>query len=180
VWQFPRLRTMRSIPEIRYLRLSPQSLAAPQVTGTEDSDMNVSTILKEKGNAVVTAAPSSSVLDIVKTLADKRIGAIVLLNGEGRVAGIVSERDIIRHLARSGPAILSASVADVMTRGVITCTPADTIDVLMQKMTTGRFRHLPVVEHDRLVGLISIGDVVKNRVAEVELEANAMKQYLST
>lgn len=142
--------------------------------------MNVSTILKDKGNAVVTANPSSTVLDIAKTLAEKRIGAIVLLDTDGRVAGIVSERDIIRHLARSGPSILSASVADVMTRNVISCTTADTISHVMQKMTSGRFRHVPVVDQNRLVGLVSIGDVVKIRVAEVELEANAMKQYLST
>lgn len=142
--------------------------------------MNVSTILKDKGNAVVTASLSSRVLDIVQTLAEKRIGAIVLLGPDGNVAGIVSERDIIAHLARSGAAILTASVADVMTRNVISCTTSDTIDVVMQKMTSGRFRHVPVIDKDRLVGLISIGDVVKNRVAEVELEANAMKQYLST
>lgn len=142
--------------------------------------MNVSSILKDKGNAVVTASPLSSVLDIVRTLAEKRIGAIVLLAPDGRVAGIVSERDIISHLARSGPAVLNMSVSDVMTHNVISCSTADTIDVLMQKMTAGRFRHLPVVEKDTLVGLVSIGDIVKNRVAEVELEANAMKQYLSS
>ena len=141
--------------------------------------MNVSTILKDKGNSVVTTTPTASVLETVKTLASKRIGAIVVLDNAQRVVGIVSERDIIRVLAASGPTVLTASVADIMTRNVITCSITDTIDQIMQSMTTGRFRHLPVVEKDRLVGVVSIGDIVKHHVAEVELEASALRDYIA-
>lgn len=142
--------------------------------------MNVASILKAKGQAVTTARPDTSLLDITQKLAAKKIGAIVIVGENGQVAGIISERDIIRAIAERGVAALNIPAADVMTRSVITCQKAHLVDELMELMTKGRFRHLPVVEDDSLVGIISIGDVVKNHVAEVEMEVSAMRGYLAT
>ena len=142
--------------------------------------MNVSTILKTKGHSVKTAAVTATVLDIVRSLSENKIGAIVVLGEAGRIAGIVSERDIIRVLAQSGPGALDPPVAHIMTKDVITCTESDTVGEIMNMMTKGRFRHLPVVDHDRLVGIVSIGDVVKLRVSEVEMEAKALQDYIAS
>lgn len=142
--------------------------------------MNVASILKAKGQAVTTARPDTSLLDITQKLAAKKIGAIVIVGENGQVAGIISERDIIRAIAERGVAALNIPAADVMTRSVITCQKAHLVDELMELMTKGRFRHLPVVEDNSLVGIISIGDVVKNHVAEVEMEVSAMRGYLAT
>lgn len=142
--------------------------------------MNVATILKVKGRAVSTARPDTALLDITQKLAAKRIGAIVIVGESGRVAGIISERDVIRALAERGVEALNLPVADIMTRNVITCQESSPVDELMELMTKGRFRHLPVMEDDALVGIISIGDVVKNHIAEVEMEVSAMRGYLAT
>ena len=142
--------------------------------------MNVATILKVKGRAVSTARPDTTLLDITQKLAAKRIGAIVIVGESGRVAGIISERDVIRALAERGVAALNLPVADIMTRNVIMCQESSPVDELMELMTKGRFRHLPVMEDDALVGIISIGDVVKNHIAEVEMEVSAMRGYLAT
>lgn len=142
--------------------------------------MNVAAILKQKGTAVVTASVSTSIRDVVSLLAEKRIGSVVVSGGRGDVTGIISERDIIRLLAREGAAGLERTAGEVMTKSVVTCTRSDTIDDLMARMTARRFRHLPVVESGRLNGIVSIGDVVKQRIAEVELEANAMRDYIRT
>jgi CBS domain-containing protein len=142
--------------------------------------MDVAAILKVKGRAVATADPSDTLLMVVHRLADKKIGALVVADDARRVVGIVSERDIIREVARGGPGCLSEPVVNHMTRGVVTCDPADSLDHLMEKMTKGKFRHLPVVENGQLTGIVSIGDVVKHHIAEVELEARALKTYLAT
>jgi CBS domain-containing protein len=141
--------------------------------------MNVASILKAKGRAVSTARPDTPVLDIVKKLSSKKIGAIVIVGDNGHVAGIVSERDIIRTVGERGVETLSAPVSEVMTHSVISCNESSAIDELMEMMTKGRFRHLPVVEDGALVGIISIGDVVKHHVAEVEMEVSAMRNYLA-
>jgi CBS domain-containing protein len=141
--------------------------------------MNVSAILKDKGRAVVTATSGATLMQVAQDLAKRKIGAIVVVGDDGTVAGILSERDIIRVLAQHGPAILEKQVGEIMTRNVVTCSLADTLNDLMQKMTAGRFRHLPVVENGGLVGLVSIGDIVKFHIAEVELEASAMRDYIS-
>lgn len=141
--------------------------------------MNVSAILHAKGRSVVTAAPEATVAEVVDKLATRKIGAIVVVGANGHVAGIVSERDIIRAIAQRGAACLTESVGSVMTRSVVTCTRSDTLDQLMATMTAGRFRHVPVVEDDSLVGIVSIGDVVKHHIAEVEMEASAMRGYLA-
>jgi len=141
--------------------------------------MNVAAILRQKGRAVTTAGPSATLLEIAAKLSAKRIGAIVVVDPQGEVAGIVSERDIIRALAAQGPESLTSSVEEVMTKQVVTCQETDTLDELMAMMTARRFRHLPVLTDGALVGIISIGDVVKHHVAEVEMEATAMRDYIA-
>lgn len=142
--------------------------------------MTVAAILKQKGTAVVTATADTTMRDVVSLLAEKRIGAVVVSGGRGDVSGIISERDVIRLLAREGAAGLERTAGEVMTKSVVTCARSDTIDELMARMTARRFRHLPVLEGGRLTGIVSIGDVVKQRIAEVELEANAMRDYIRT
>lgn len=141
--------------------------------------MHVAAILREKGRAVETVAASDTLAEVVHRLSAKRIGSVVVCAPGVGVIGIVSERDIVRMLDQHGPKALSHKVEDVMTRNVVTCREIDTVDELMSRMTQGRFRHLPVVEEGQLVGIISIGDVVKHRVAEVELEASAMRDYIT-
>jgi CBS domain-containing protein len=116
----------------------------------------------------------------VKLLAARRIGAIVITGPGERVAGILSERDIVRVLAERGTAVLDEQVGAVMTRNVVTCTGAETVTAIMERMTTHRFRHLPVVEQNKLTGIISIGDVVKRRVEEIEGESKALREYIAT
>jgi CBS domain-containing protein len=141
--------------------------------------MNVATILKQKGRAVTTAPPTVTLIDVAHKLAAKRIGAIVVVGPRGEVSGIISERDVIRALAEAGPQCLSRPVSETMTRQVVTCQETDTLEELMAMMTARRFRHLPVVTDGSLVGIISIGDVVKHHVAEVEMEATAMREYIT-
>lgn len=142
--------------------------------------MTVKAILSRKGREVVTIAPTATLSEAVKLLAGRRIGAAVVTGADNRVAGILSERDIVRMLGERGPAVLEDNVAAVMTRKVTTCTEADTIAVIMERMTSGKFRHLPVVEQGRLTGVISIGDVVKFRVEEMEKEQDALREYIAT
>ena len=141
--------------------------------------MNVAAILKGKGRSVQTARPDMTLQDIARTLAAKRIGAIVIIGTGGKLAGIISERDIIRAIAERGPACLDEPVSKNMTHSVETCDADATLDELMAKMTIGRFRHLPVVEGGALVGIVSIGDVVKHHIAEVEFEASALRGYIA-
>ena len=141
--------------------------------------MNVAAILRQKGRAVTTASPSATLLDVANRLAAKRIGAIVVVGARGDVAGIISERDIIKALSEGGLECMSRPVSERMTRQVITCQETDTLDELMAMMTARRFRHLPVVTDNALVGIISIGDVVKHHVAEVTMEATAMREYIT-
>ncbi len=142
--------------------------------------MTVKAIVSRKGGDVVTIAPTARLVDAVKILAERRIGAVVVTGPGDRVTGILSERDIVRVLAERGPAALDDQVAAVMTRKVATCTGAETLAAIMEQMTTGKFRHLPVVEQNRLVGIISIGDVVKQRLEEIEGESNALREYIAT
>jgi CBS domain-containing protein len=139
---------------------------------------SVKRILDDKGSDVETSSAETPVNQIATVLADKRIGAVVILDGS-KIAGILSERDIVRAVARDGGAALQKSAGTYMTSKVVTCTTSETINDVMQKMTAGRFRHLPVVEDDRLLGIVSIGDVVKRRIAEVEREASEMRNYIA-
>ncbi|MDZ7904765.1 MAG: CBS domain-containing protein [Cypionkella sp.] len=137
--------------------------------------MLVSLILKQKPMGVITAAPSITVAELASLLADKKIGSVVLSTDGKTIDGIVSERDIVRAVAGSGAAALSGPVSGIMTRKVVTCTPDDRTDSVLQSMTDGRFRHLPVVSGGALVGLISIGDVVKARLSELSMEKDALE-----
>ncbi|WP_152045724.1 CBS domain-containing protein [Aureimonas psammosilenae] len=141
--------------------------------------MNVASILSEKGSDVFTMRPDASLATAASELSTRRIGAVVLVDEAGRIAGILSERDIVRVVGSRGEAGLSERVADVMTKNVSTCSESTSIDELMSLMTRGRFRHVPVVEAGRLVGLVSIGDVVKRRIAEAVQEAEHMRSYIA-
>jgi len=141
--------------------------------------MTVAIILNNKGADVVSARAGTSVADVASLLAEHRIGAVPVVNAKGGLEGIVSERDVVRAIARSGQAVLERPVEDVMTRKVLVCKPADSVYDIMALMTENRIRHLPVVVSGKLEGLISIGDVVKFRIAEVEFEAEEMKRYIT-
>jgi len=138
--------------------------------------MNVATILKQKGGGVFTTTSDKSLLDIAKLLQQHGIGCIVIV-GDDKIAGIVSERDLLRAIGQAGPKVLEQPVSDFMTKTVITAREADTVDRLMAEMTKRRFRHMPVVEKSRLIGLVSIGDLVKIQISEIELEAAATREY---
>jgi CBS domain-containing protein len=140
--------------------------------------MFVSDILAQKGGLVFTVTPGTSVAQLSQQLSARRIGSVLVLDGEGAVAGIVSERDLVRALASHGAKAMELEARQVMTRDVITCDPDDSIDMVMQTMTRGRFRHLPVVRHGELLGLVSIGDVVKARLEETKHETEALKAYI--
>jgi CBS domain-containing protein len=142
--------------------------------------MSVRAILNYKGYAVATITAEATLAQAVTRLAEKRIGALVVSGPVEEVAGILSERDVVRALAEHGAQALERPVADFMTRKVATCTPEDTVADLMQQMTEGRFRHVPVIEHGRLEGIVSIGDIVKYRVAEMERESEALRDYIRT
>lgn len=141
--------------------------------------MTVARILAEKGRSVATVAPNRSLDEAIHLLAEKRIGALVVAEGDGAVLGIISERDIMRALAELGAGALDAPVSGHMTADITTCTRDATVEDVMHLMTNGRFRHVPVLEDGRLAGLISIGDVVKRRIAAVEAEHQAMRDYIT-
>jgi CBS domain-containing protein len=140
--------------------------------------MFVSDILSLKGGLVYTVTPGTSVGQISQQLSTRRIGSVLVLDVESAVAGIVSERDLVRAFASHGAAALELEARNVMTREVVTCDPDDSIDHVMQLMTRGRFRHLPVVRHGELLGLVSIGDVVKARLEEAHYETEALRAYI--
>lgn len=138
--------------------------------------MIVSQILKSKSDdAVVSLPPGSTVAKVAEVLSARKIGAVVISKDGKHLSGIVSERDVVRELGRRGPACLSETVDSIMTARVVTCSRSDSAETVMQKMTDGRFRHLPVVEGTEMVGLISIGDVVKVRLAELSMEKDALE-----
>ncbi len=142
--------------------------------------MTVLAILKRKGSDVVTIEPTADLRQAVHSLADNRIGALVVTGTQERVIGILSERDIVRAIAEHQERAFALSVAEVMTRAVVTCAKTETVSDIMERMTAGKFRHVPVVEQDRLVGIISIGDVVKSRLEEMASEAEALRDYIRT
>jgi CBS domain-containing protein len=142
--------------------------------------MTVNDILLRKGSEVVTIEPSATVAAAVQMLARRRIGALLVTGADQRIVGIISERDIVRVLDETGPAVLDVPVAEVMTRQVVTCGRHETIAEIMERFTKGRFRHVPVIENGRLAGLVSIGDVVKARLSELEHEQDALREYIRT
>jgi CBS domain-containing protein len=141
--------------------------------------MNVETILRTKGRAVATIRPDETVGSAVDALVSRNIGALVVSEDGDNVDGIISERDIVHALARNGAGLSSVIVAEAMTRPVVTCRPADSVAELMALMTNRRIRHLPVVEDGRLCGIVSIGDLVKNRLDEIEYEARSLRSFIA-
>jgi CBS domain-containing protein len=142
--------------------------------------MTVKAILKVKGSDVATIAPATGMGDVVKRLAERRVGALVVQGADDRVAGIISERDVVTALAEHGAGMLDEPVSRFMTRKVVTCSQSETVSSLMERMTAGKFRHVPVVEDNRLVGIVSIGDIVKHRLSEIESESAALRDYILT
>jgi CBS domain-containing protein len=142
--------------------------------------MYVREILSVKGRNVVTIEPATTLAAAAKILAENRIGALVVTGAGGRIVGILSERDIVQALAAHGAKALDAPASEVMTRKVATCGAADTISSIMERMTEGKFRHMPVVEQGKLAGIVSIGDVVKHRLMEMEQEQAALRDYIQT
>jgi CBS domain-containing protein len=142
--------------------------------------MIVKTIIDAKGGQVVTIDPTATLDTAAKLLAERKIGALVVLGADQRVVGILSERDIVRVVSASGAAALAEQVGQVMTRKVATCTCDESITSIMERMTAGKFRHVPVIEGGHLVGIVSIGDVVKNRIEEIEQESAALRDYIQT
>jgi CBS domain-containing protein len=140
----------------------------------------VSDVLKHKGHHVVTVAPSQSIASVVKVLTQNRIGAAPVTDGHGRVVGIISERDVIRGLSERGAAALDLDAGQLMTSEVRSCAPADPIVELMEVMTNQRIRHLPVIAGGMLDGIVSIGDVVKQRLAEAQFELEELRRYISS
>jgi CBS domain-containing protein len=142
--------------------------------------MNVETILSVKGSEVITIGPTATLEEAIAVLGKHRIGAVVVLGADQRVIGILSERDIVRALSERSAGALKEPLSQSMTRVVVSCGNADSVSDLMERMTRGRFRHIPVLEQDRLVGIISIGDVVKQRLGEMERESEALRDYIQT
>lgn len=142
--------------------------------------MTVKSILDEKGRDVVTLGPDVTLADAIGLLAEKRIGAVVVTDGDGRILGILSERDIVRTIGQAGAGALGLRVSEAMTAKVTTCRETHTVNHVMEVMTRGRFRHLPVERNGRLDGIVSIGDVVKRRIEMVEREADQIREYIAT
>src|ERR1700761_2510063 len=141
--------------------------------------MTVRAILDTKGHQISSVEPEAKLSAAIKTLSERKIGAVLVMSA-GRLEGILSERAIVRVLGERGAGVLEEPVSQVMTRKVVTCKETDTVAELMEMMTTGKFRHLPVLENGKVVGLISIGDIVKRRVQEYESEQEALRDYIKT
>lgn len=142
--------------------------------------MNVKTILAAKGGDIHTIDPTADLAAAAKLLSTHKIGVVVIRGAGGRLSGILSERDIVRAVSEHGTDALTLPVGQVMTRNVTTCGEDDSIADIMERMTSGKFRHMPVLKDGKLIGLISIGDVVKQRVEEIERDADALRQYIQT
>jgi CBS domain-containing protein len=141
--------------------------------------MLIAHVLRDKGGTVFTLMADVTLEAACAELHEKKVGALVVLDAEGNVFGVLSERDLVREVARRGVSALTQTVGDAMTRAVITASPQETLDECLGRMTDRRVRHLPVIENGRLIGIISIGDLVKHRIASVEAEAAAMQAYIS-
>lgn len=156
----------------------PKQVSQSVKTNLSTTATNVGHILKAKGSLILSVSPRDSVQTAIRTLHEKRIGALVVLDETGQIEGILSERDIVRKLAELGPDLAQTRVEDIMTREVKTCSPEETLEGVLNTMTQQRFRHMPVIEDEKLVGLVTIGDVVKHRLNKLELETLEMKQII--
>lgn len=142
--------------------------------------MTVKAILADKGTNVVTIEPTATLGNAIGILAERRIGALIVTGAGERLVGIITERDIVRMLAKHGAAAFDFPVTEAMTRKVVTCGQSETVSSVMERMTDGKFRHVPVIERDRIAGIVSIGDVVKFRLEEMERESEALRDYIQT
>ena len=142
--------------------------------------MTIGMILADKGHEIVSIEPAATLKSAATLLAEKRIGAVLILGADHRIIGILSERDIVRAIGERGVAALDEPVSQTMTRKVSTCTEGETLVSIMERMTEGKFRHVPVVDQGRLAGIVSIGDVVKHRLSEMERDSAAMRDYILT
>ncbi|WP_207456255.1 CBS domain-containing protein [Azospirillum sp. SYSU D00513] len=140
--------------------------------------MHVAALIKRKGSQVIAAKPDAPITEVAGILARNRIGAVLVMDGDDRPVGILSERDIVRAVAAEGPDALSRPASHLMTRELVTCKPEDTVSQMMAVMTERRIRHVPVVEDGRVIGLVSIGDVVKARIDDAELEVESLRGYV--
>lgn len=141
--------------------------------------MRIADLLRKKGSAVATVTPETTVTALLAGLADNNVGAMVVVSPEGSIAGIVSERDVVRRLNDHGPGLLDGPVSEIMTKLVASCGPEDSVDQLSVLMTERRIRHVPVLVDGRLAGIISIGDVVKNRMEQLEKSQEQLEAYIS-
>jgi CBS domain-containing protein len=141
--------------------------------------MSIGKILKAKGGDVAKVAAGATIAEVVAVLAARRIGAVLVLNTASQILGIVSERDVVQALARHGAPTLEMTASQIMTHAVRTATPQTSVAQAMEIMTTGRFRHLPVVENGTLVGIVSIGDIVKARISDTEYEVDSLRAYVA-
>lgn len=141
--------------------------------------MRIADLLRKKGSAVATVTPETTVTALLAGLAENNVGAMVVVSPEGSIAGIVSERDVVRRLNEHGPGLLDGPVSEIMTKLVASCGPEDSVDQLSVLMTERRIRHVPVLADGRLAGIISIGDVVKNRMEELEKSQEQLEAYIS-
>ena len=141
--------------------------------------MTVASILKQKSDRLISVKEADNLAEVARVLTQENIGAVPVLDAGGDMIGIFSERDLVRQIAREGPAVLAKSVSAVMTRNVVCCGPDDSIESTMAMMTARRFRHLPVRSAGRIIGMISIGDVVKRRVEDAEREAEDLREYIA-
>jgi len=142
--------------------------------------MTIAHILKHKGGTIMSVSPDHSLQEAAAILTDKRVGALVVLDSSGHLEGILSERDIVRLCAQAGASAMMAKVADAMTKDVLTAAPKDKVDSALARMTDRRIRHLPVLEGEKLVGVVSIGDLVKAKIDDARQEADAMRAYIAT
>jgi CBS domain-containing protein len=140
--------------------------------------MTIAAILKHKGHSVITIDPTATVPEISARLAEHRIGAVIVIDRASQLLGIVSERDIVRSIATNGARTLEMTAGQLMTRAVHTASPEMTVEEAMRKMTIGRIRHLPVMQNDIVVGMISIGDVVKSRIMQQDTEVDSLRAYI--
>jgi CBS domain-containing protein len=148
--------------------------------GLREARMTVARILAAKGRDVLTTQPHRTLTEVAAILTARNIGAAVVADAQGRILGMLSERDILRAVGKDGANVLNDAVSKHMTASVVTTREDESVDMTMEKMTTGRFRHLPVVVDERLVGIVSIGDVVKYRLEQLEHEHQAMRDYIAT
>ena len=136
-------------------------------------------ILRQKGDSVATVRPEETIASAARLLALRRIGAVLVCDTEGSIVGVLSERDVVRGLAEHGPTMFERPISDLMTHAVVTCHPGHSVNEVMGLMTERRIRHVPVVEEGRLVGIVSIGDLVKHRIEEIEREAAELREYIT-